>query len=83
MKWTNAFLNGTSGAISRASTLADYLQEGDKYTVVTDASLDGLGAFLVVNHIIEEYALGRITNTYEEVLKPSRVARRASKFGKR
>ena len=68
LRWMRAFLAGTHGTLSRTYTLAAYLQEGDQYAVVTDASPLGLGAFLVKNGVIEEFAFGTMSSIDEEVL---------------
>ena len=69
LRWTQALLEGARGTLIRTYTLAAYLQEGDRYTVVTDASPLGLGAFLVLNNNIEQYVFGPSTEMDEEVLK--------------
>ena len=69
LRWMRAFLAGTHGTLSRTYTLAAYRQEGDQYTVVTDASPLGLGAFLVKNGVITEFAFGTMNSIDEEVLK--------------
>ena len=69
LRWMQAFLDGARGTVSRTYTLAAYLQEGERYTVVTDASPVGLGAFLVLDNVILEFAFGPITELDQEVLK--------------
>ena len=72
LRWMAAFLAGTAGTLSRTYTLAAYLHEGDKVTVVTDASPAGTGAFLIINDVIVEFAFGPLTRRDETILRVNR-----------
>ena len=68
----NAFLTGAAGSLSRIYRLSAYLQEGDRVTIVTDASPLGIGAFLIINGVIKEYAFGPLTKRDEDILRVKR-----------
>ena len=68
LRWMDAFLRGTMGTLQRTYTLASYLHEGDKYSIVVDASPWGLGAYLQINGVISEYAFGPVTSDDEAIL---------------
>ena len=72
LRWMNAFLIGAAGSLSRIYRLSSYLQEGDRVTIVTDASPLGIGAFLIINGIIKEYAFGPLTKRDEDILRVKR-----------
>ena len=69
LDWLMAFLSGTSGTLRRVYTLAAYLGEGDQVQIVTDASPVGLGAYLKINGVIQEFAFGDITQRDQDVLQ--------------
>ena len=48
--------------------LGSYLNEGDKHSIVTDASPLALGAYLQINGVIQEFVHSRITHEDEEAL---------------
>ena len=68
LDWLMAFLKGVTGTLVRTYTLASYLGEGHKISVRTGASPVGLGAFLVANGVIKEYAFDYVTQDDEERL---------------
>ena len=47
LKWMAAFLHGQRASLVRSYRLADYLGEGELTEVVTDASPNALGGYLV------------------------------------
>ena len=71
LTWIKAFLVGAKGTLCRVYTLASYLGEGDRVTITTDASPLGLGALLIINNIIVEFAFGFISREDQRRLQAS------------
>ena len=67
-----AFLKGAAGSRCRVYRLSAYLQECDKVAIVTDASPQGIGAYLIINGVIKEYAFGPLTKRDEYILRVKR-----------
>mgnify|MGYP002281324822 CR=1 FL=1 len=68
LKWMAAFLHGQRGSLVRIYRLADYLGEGELTEVVTDASPNALGGYLVEDGEVVEYFEDNITAEDEKIL---------------
>ena len=59
--WISAFLRGRAGALEMEYRVTPFLNRGDSLRIVGDASVWGLGAYLMINGVIVEWYADRIS----------------------